>query len=94
MAEKLIPGIPFSTRIAILQQTDAEIGQENEEIGKVADELRENKLFPNEEEKQKTALEQVIFSDTARTDLQRRINCWSIFVDQYDRVVQANSSLL
>lgn len=76
LAEKLIPGVPYSTRIAILQQTDAEIEEssKNDEIDKLADSLQENGSISTSGEGGKTALEQVIASDTMRAEVERKIS--------------------
>lgn len=59
MAEKLIPGIPHATRIAILQQTDGEY-----ETGGTGG-LNMDKLV----------LESVISSDESRNEAARMANC-------------------
>lgn len=62
MAEKLIPGIPHATRIAILQQTDEESslgGNASLKLGK-------------------TVLESVLSSDEARNETVRLVNGKSI----------------
>lgn len=76
LAEKLIPGVPYSTRIAILQQTDAEIEEssENDEIDNLADSLQQNGSISTSGGSQKTALEQVIASDTMRAEVERKIS--------------------
>uniref|UniRef100_A0A093UVT7 GTP 3',8-cyclase n=1 Tax=Talaromyces marneffei PM1 TaxID=1077442 RepID=A0A093UVT7_TALMA len=68
LAEKLIPGVPYSTRIAILQQTDAEIEEnsKNSEIDELADLLQRDGSVSTNSTTRKTALEQVIASDTMR----------------------------
>ncbi|KAL4809294.1 P-loop containing nucleoside triphosphate hydrolase protein [Aspergillus unguis] len=74
MADKLVPGIPHSTRIAILQQTDDESkeghgsfkGQEMKEIG------------------DKTVLECVLNSDHHRNDVIRKANCLSKSLETED----------
>lgn len=73
LAEKLIPGVPYSTRIAILQQTDAEIedNSKNSEIDGLADSMRDTGSISTS---QKTTLEQVIASDTMRTEVERKIS--------------------
>ena len=73
LAEKLIPGVPYSTRIAILQQTDAEIedNSKNDGVDGLADSLRENGSISKSG---KTALEQVIASDTMRAEVERKIS--------------------
>lgn len=61
MAEKLIPGIPHSTRIAILQQSD---GDSNEDC------------FGNlERNENKTVLEYVMSGDGSRNDMLRKVEC-------------------
>ena len=59
MAEKLIPGIPHATRIAILQQTDDQDDMVD---------MPESKL-------DKTVLEAVLSSDETRNDIARSANC-------------------
>lgn len=60
MAEKLVPGIPHSTRIAILQQTDANEDEAND-MGTA--------------EQHVTVLEQVMSSDSSRNEVTRRMGC-------------------
>ncbi|PLN81474.1 P-loop containing nucleoside triphosphate hydrolase protein [Aspergillus taichungensis] len=67
MAEKLIPGIPHATRIAILQQSDHQFDQdassnidvESENLGRPGD---------------KTVLEHVMSGDRSRNDILHRVN--------------------
>lgn len=59
MAEKLIPGIPHATRMAILQQTDE---QDDKPFGK----------DPNQD---KTVLEAVLSSDETRNEAVRMAEC-------------------
>lgn len=59
MAEKLIPGIPHSTRIAILQQSDDGTG-----YGEASDANAD-----------KTALEYVMSGDGSRNEVMRRVDC-------------------
>lgn len=63
MAEKLVPGIPHSTRIAILQQTDANEDETND---------------MEAAEQHVTALEQVMSSDSSRNEVARRMACKSL----------------
>lgn len=76
LAEKLIPGVPYSTRVAILQQTDAEIEESsnNDGIDGLVDSLRQNGSISTSSASQKTALEQVIASNTTRSGLERKIS--------------------
>lgn len=76
LAEKLIPGVPYSTRIAILQQTDAEIedNSKNRDIDALAGSSQHNGSISGSGGSQKTALEQVIASDTMRTEVERKIS--------------------
>lgn len=60
MADKLVPGIPHSTRIAILQQTDSS-GQEGLETNTV-------------EAQNKTVLQYVMSSDNHRNEVIRHMN--------------------
>ncbi|KAL5342455.1 P-loop containing nucleoside triphosphate hydrolase protein [Aspergillus crustosus] len=66
MADKLVPGIPHSTRIAILQQTDAETqeGRESFNIGSREPAGNENK----------SVLDYVMSSDHHRNDVTRKMN--------------------
>lgn len=74
LSEKLIPGIPYATRIAILQQTDAEIEENsNAKIEDLADSLREKGSLSVKKGRSKTTLEQVIASNTVRTEVQRKL---------------------
>lgn len=57
MAEKLVPGIPHSTRIAILQQTEEEAGEDS--TGNIDTGL--------------TVLEQVMSSDSSRNEVTRKM---------------------
>ena len=59
MAEKLIPGIPHATRMAILQQTD----EQNE------------KPFGGELNQDKTVLDAVLSSDETRNETTRMAEC-------------------
>ncbi|KAI9044029.1 ABC-F family ATP-binding cassette domain-containing protein [Aspergillus affinis] len=63
MADKLVPGIPHPTRIAILQQTDSAVQ------GSLQSE--------NEESKDKTVLEYVMSSDRHKNELVRKIDLLS-----------------
>ncbi|EED21426.1 ABC ATPase, putative [Talaromyces stipitatus ATCC 10500] len=82
LAEKLIPGVPYSTRIAILQQTDAEVeDNKNHEIDSLTESLKEPGSISTS---QKTALEQVSSCDTMRTEVQRKISLLSNSVEQDD----------
>lgn len=73
LAEKLIPGVPYSTRIAILQQTDAEIESSTDGIDGLANLLQQNASISSSGGSQKTALEQVIASDTTRSEVEKKI---------------------
>lgn len=59
MAEKLIPGIPHATRIAILQQTDEDDGPGGNASLKMG----------------KSVLESVLSSDEARNEAVRTADC-------------------
>ena len=59
MAEKLIPGIPHSTRMAILQQTDE----------------HHDKTFCEDPNQDKTVLEAVISGDETRNEAVRMAEC-------------------
>jgi hypothetical protein len=67
MAEKLIPGIPYSTRIAILQQTDSEIDG-------LADSMRASSVSDSGGGGGRTVLQQVMASDDLRNDVMRKID--------------------
>lgn len=71
MAEKLIPGISYLTRIAILQQTDAEIKDEN--LSEISDNMRDT-LSISDSDKGKTVLEQVMACDDLRNETKRKID--------------------
>lgn len=60
MADKLVPGIPHATRIAILQQTDADTN---------------GNLDPGSGEQRATVLERVMGSDTSRNEVIRTMEC-------------------
>lgn len=62
MAEKLVPGIPHSTRIAILQQTDDNEDDTND-MGTAKQHV--------------TVLEQVMSSDNSRNEVTRKMGCKS-----------------
>lgn len=62
MAEKLVPGIPHATRIAIMQQSDNEVDGDEPGAGSST---REDK----------TVLEHVMSGDGSRNDLLQRIDC-------------------
>lgn len=76
LAEKLIPGVPYSTRIAILQQTDAEIEEssKNDDVDSLADSLQQNGSISTSGGSGRTALKQVIASDTMRAEVERKIS--------------------
>lgn len=59
MAEKLIPGIPHATRMAILQQTDEQ----------------DDKTFGEDPNQDKTVLEAVLSSDETRNEPVRMADC-------------------
>jgi hypothetical protein len=59
MAEKLIPGIPHATRMALLQQTDEQ----------------KDKPFGGELNQDKTVLEAVLSSDETRNETARMAEC-------------------
>lgn len=59
MAEKLIPGIPHATRMAILQQTDEQ----------------DDKTFGEDPNQDKTVLEAVLSSDETRNEAVRMADC-------------------
>lgn len=65
IAEKLIPGIPEATRIAILQQTDA--GDASEVDGNPANRIASSSLG-------RTVLEEVIERATSKDELEREIS--------------------
>ncbi|KAL4873824.1 hypothetical protein BDV12DRAFT_207551 [Aspergillus spectabilis] len=66
IADKLVPGIPHSTRIAILQQTDAETQEGCESFG-----VESQKSADNES---KSVLDYVMSSDHHRNDVTRKMN--------------------
>lgn len=67
MADKLVPGITHSTRIAILQQTDADSreGQGSFDVGNQKQDEAENK----------SVLDYVMGSDHHRNYVTARMNC-------------------
>lgn len=71
MAEKLIPGISYLTRIAILQQTDAEI--KDEDSRDITGTLRDT-LSISDCDKGKTVLEQAMACDDLRNEAKRKID--------------------
>ena len=70
MAEKLVPGIPHATRMAILQQTDAESQDNND-----TDDRTRSGIPDRRENKDRTVLEQAIGSDSSANDIIRKSNC-------------------
>ncbi|QKX62157.1 uncharacterized protein TRUGW13939_09314 [Talaromyces rugulosus] len=78
MAEKLIPGISYLTRIAILQQTDAEI--KDEDPSGISDTTRD-KLSISDSDKGKTVLEQVMACDDLRNETKRKVDILSRSVE-------------
>ncbi|KAL4880936.1 P-loop containing nucleoside triphosphate hydrolase protein [Aspergillus karnatakaensis] len=66
MADKLVPGIPHATRIAILQQTDAETREGREGF------KAEDQRSPDNEKS--SVLEYVMSSDHHRNDVTRKMN--------------------
>lgn len=77
MAEKLIPGISYLTRIAILQQTDAEI--KDEDTSDIGDHLRDT-LSISDSGQGKTVLEQVMACDDLRNETKRKIDSENYFI--------------
>ncbi|EYE98878.1 ABC-F family ATP-binding cassette domain-containing protein [Aspergillus ruber CBS 135680] len=69
MADKLVPGIPHATRIAILQQTDADTN---------------GNLNPGSGEQRATVLERVMGSDTSRNEVIRTMEFLSKSFDTDD----------
>lgn len=65
MAEKLVPGIPHSIRIAILQQTDDNEDETND-MGTA--------------EQHATVLEQVMSSDSSRNEVTQKMGCKSLTI--------------
>lgn len=69
MAEKLIPGLPESLNIAILQQTD-----DDDTVGELTGSTATMTVSDDTAKKvSKTVLQQVMQSDTARNDVTRKI---------------------
>lgn len=68
MAEKLVPGIPHSSRIAILQQTDADTN---------------GSLDLGGGSQHSTVLERVMGSDTSRNEVIRKMERESFDLFQY-----------
>lgn len=66
MAEKLIPGIPHATRIAILQQTDAD-AKTGEDYHGTSDSAGGNQ--------DTTVLQQVMGSDRSRNEVIQKMEC-------------------
>lgn len=64
MAEKLIPGIPHATRMAILQQTDEQ----------------DDKTFGEDPNQDKTVLEAVLSSDETRNEAVRVAECSYVYL--------------
>lgn len=64
MAEKLIPGIPHATRMAILQQTDE----------------HDDKTFGEDPNQDKTVLEAVLSSDETRNEAVRVAECSYVYL--------------
>lgn len=67
MADKLVPGIPHSTRMAILQQTDADSRE-----GRGSFDAGNQKL---DEAEKKSVLDYVMGSDHHRNYVTARMNC-------------------
>ena len=70
IAEKLIPGLPESLHIAILQQTDGEGNNFEEPTANMA---AMSMSDDPDRKPSKSVLQQVMQSDTARNDLARRV---------------------
>lgn len=68
MAEKLIPGLPESLRIAILQQKDDFDGAHTATTGIPAE-----TAITSEETEKRTVLQTVLQSDVSRNDIARKI---------------------
>lgn len=66
MAEKLIPGIPHATRIAILQQTDADAKTGEDDQGTPD---------PAGGNQNTTVLQQVMGSDRSRNEVIQKMEC-------------------
>lgn len=81
IAEKLIPGIPEQTRIAILQQTDA--GDSNAGVGPENDAASPGAG--------RTVLEEVIEKATSRDELEREISVLSDGVNSADGTTAARA---
>lgn len=78
IAEKLIPGIPVQTRISILQQTDADSKESDEEGSSGdagSDEKKGSKL---------SVLEEVIDRATSRSEIQHEVDILSKAVDNQE----------
>jgi hypothetical protein len=67
MAEKLIPGISYATRIAILQQTDFDMDG-------LAGSLREGASLGSASSQGRTVLQQVMAGDERRNEITRKIS--------------------
>jgi ATPase subunit of ABC transporter with duplicated ATPase domains len=78
VAEKLIPGIPYATRIALLQQTVTSDNGKNDVIGSTGQDkaLSDLSIGP-----QRTALEEVIERAIARDEIQKEIDILAPAVD-------------
>lgn len=74
MADRLIPGLPERVKIAILQQTDAEIDTDSDPVSLAV--RGTEALHVNDEpskKEPKTVIQQVVQSDTSRNEITRKV---------------------
>ncbi|KAM5475398.1 hypothetical protein MauCBS54593_001086 [Microsporum audouinii] len=81
MADRLIPGLPESVKIAILQQTDVDVDPPPPVTKGVAA-LQINDELSKEE--QKTVLQQVVQSDTSRNEITRKVKILSQALEDHE----------
>lgn len=74
MADRLIPGLPERVKIAILQQTDIEVGANSDPVSLAVKGTAALQINDESSKKEpKTVLQQVVQSDTARNEITRKV---------------------
>ncbi|EGE08318.1 ABC ATPase [Trichophyton equinum CBS 127.97] len=85
MADRLIPGLPERVKIAILQQTDAEIDADSDPVSLAV--RGTEALHVNDEpskKEPKTVIQQVVQSDTSRNEITRKVKILSQALEDHE----------
>ncbi|EZF34717.1 hypothetical protein H109_00296 [Trichophyton interdigitale MR816] len=85
MADRLIPGLPERVKIAILQQTDAEIDTDSDPVSLAV--RGTEALHVNDEpskKEPKTVIQQVVQSDTSRNEITRKVKILSQALEDHE----------